>query len=121
MQSLHGFLDRDGGIESVDLKEIEVRCTETFKTGLDGVEDGRSAQPSLVDVIFTLLEVLRVPDVYHVRFFPDRPETLGQQDQFVTWDVVLLDGGADHLFRDSVRIDVGRVPRVEATIVRPLE
>lgn len=36
----HGFLDGHGGVEAVDLEEVDVRGVEAFEGGLDRGKDG---------------------------------------------------------------------------------
>lgn len=40
VESLHCFFDGDGGVEAVDLKEVDVGCLQAREGGIDGVEDG---------------------------------------------------------------------------------
>ncbi len=46
---------------------------------------------------------------------------LGEDDELVSRDIKLLDRLANDLLRNSVRVDIGSIPRVETTIVSSLE
>lgn len=44
VQGAHGFGGGDGGVEAVDLEEVDVVCSEAFEGGVDGVEEGGAGE-----------------------------------------------------------------------------
>ena len=44
VQGAHGFGSGDGGVEAVDLEQVDVVCSEAFEGGVDGVEEGGAGE-----------------------------------------------------------------------------
>ena len=44
MQGGHGFFDRGGLVEAVNLQEVDIGCVEASEGGFDGIEDGESGK-----------------------------------------------------------------------------
>ena len=55
------------------------------------------------------------------RLLSNDTEAFGEDNQLVPRKLVMLDGLANQLLRDSARIDVGRIPGVQPTVVGSLE
>jgi hypothetical protein len=50
-------------------------------------------------------------------FFAHNSEALGQDNQLVSWDIVLLDRFANKHLASTVRIDISGIPGIEASVV----
>ena len=62
MQGGHCFSEGDGGIETVDLKEVDVGGLEAGKGGVDGGEDGLAGEAWTVRGLVVWKEMWRVED-----------------------------------------------------------
>jgi len=51
VERLHGLFERRGLVTTVDLQEINVICLQALQTCVDGVENGATAETTLVDVV----------------------------------------------------------------------
>ena len=45
MEGGHCFFDRSGGVEAMDLVEVDVGGVESAKGGINGIEDGLAGEP----------------------------------------------------------------------------
>ena len=117
MQCAHSLLNWDICIEAMYLQQVEVWSIEAREGGIDGGEDGLARQSGLVHVVFALLDLLRVVDGADTGLFADGAIALGKNEELVPGDVVLLDGFANDLLGEAVRVDVGRVPLIIFSLV----
>ena len=107
MQSLHRLLDRRMVVESMDLEQVHILNVHALEGGIDGVEDGCSAEAAFVHVVFRLCDFLTPHHSSHVWCLAYVAEAFAEDDQFSAFEVVLLYGFADDFFRDAVGIDLG--------------
>ena len=66
----------------------------------------RVGQTSFVDIVSVVLHVGGVLVGVDGRFLANWREALGHDDQFLTGEVVFLDGLADDFFGDAVGVDL---------------
>lgn len=57
MEGGHCFFDGSGGVEAMDLVEVDVGGVEAAEGGRDGGEDGLTGEPVVVDVVFAFGDV----------------------------------------------------------------
>lgn len=76
---------------------------------------------SAVHVVFRLCDILSVHDSSDAGLLANVAIALAQNDDFVPRDVILLDRLADDPLANTVTVDIGGVPRVEATVVSCFE
>ncbi len=112
MQCFHGFFDGDSGVETVDLEEVNVGCVEAGEGGFDGGEDGLAGESSLVNVIFTLYNILLIEERPHPMFLPYNPMAFRQNDELMSRDVVFLIRLSDDLLGCAVAVDIRRIPGI---------
>lgn len=114
VQGLHDLLSRCVTVQTVNLKHIDV-CAETLDTLLDGIEDVLAAETNLVDHLAIVYRDRR--DTERGIFLVDAEVALGEKDNLLARDVVLLDGFGDDLLGDAVRVNVG-LEQLSATLLR---
>lgn len=51
VERLHDLFRRDGRIQPMDLEKINVWSIEPFERGIDLIEDSRTRQPGLIDIV----------------------------------------------------------------------
>lgn len=56
VERAHRLLDRRGGVEAVDLEEVEVGRVEAGEGGVDLVENGGAGEAIVVDIVFGRLD-----------------------------------------------------------------
>lgn len=117
MQRLHRLLDRYRLIVPVDLEHVDIGGVEAAQGGFDGVEDPLARQPALVDVVDGPIDVLE-GERFGVVALARRSTAFGQDDEFVSGEVVFFDGFADNFFGGAVAVDVGGVPLLYAPFER---
>jgi len=118
----------------MDLQDIDVGAQSLY-TLLYCVEDVLTAQANLVDHFTVVLTNLS--NTQARIFFVDTKVAFGEDDDLVSWDVVLLQRLSDDSLGDAVGVDVGllvnnqywiltcvgwldayRIPSVDAALVR---
>ena len=73
---------------------------------------------SLIDIILALPELLCMQRTDDVRILTDNKRDFGHDDQLVPRDIVLADRLPNHLLALSVAVRIGRVPGVDAMVIR---
>ena len=115
VQRLHGLLDGDRAVETVNLQQIDVIRLEAGEGGVHSLENALPREPAVVDVVDGLVDVLEGQSGRFV-VFAHGAAAFGADDEFVARDAVLLDGFGDYAFRIAVAVDVGGVPCVHAAV-----
>jgi len=95
VKCLHGLLDRSVGVESVDLKKVDVIGIETFQASVHGAEDGTTRKTALVDVVLAFCQIGVNPDAW---LFTKCCETFRENHHLLARDVVFLECLADDGF-----------------------
>lgn len=95
VKSLHDLLAGRLPVQTVDLQHIDVRA-QPLNTGIDRIEDMLPGETDAVDEGAIIAG--RGRDGREVAFVVDAEEALGQDDDAVAGDVVLLQGFADDGF-----------------------
>lgn len=75
----------------------------------------------MINVIFTLLQLLWIEDTADPGLFSNRPEALCEDHKFMAGNIVSLNCLPNDLFRDAVGIHVCGVPGVEAAVIGRFE
>lgn len=96
MESLHRFFNPHRLVESMDLKKVQVRRPQSAKACIDRIEDGCSAEPTLVDIVFGLGHRVRIQVVQHARLFTNWAETFRKKNDLVARNVVGSEEVPDH-------------------------
>lgn len=104
----------------MDLQHVDVR-PQAPHTGVDRVEDVLPRQPDAVDPDGPVVGGAGGDGGGAVAVLVDAQEALGQDDDALARDVVLLEGLADDLLGAAVGVDVCGIPRVDPPLVRVLE
>lgn len=78
-----------------------------------------TTQPILVGISHRVKLVFRIDAQRNglIPVMPNWPPNLRQYNDFVSGDVVLLDGFAEHDFRKAITVHVGGIKRVDAEVV----
>jgi hypothetical protein len=118
VEGLHGLLQRGVVIEAVNLEQVNVLSAQAAQRGVDLVEDGGARQVELVDVVLGGLVRVPLGVVPHLGLLAHAPVALCHDDDFLARDLVLAQRLAHNLLANPVGVHVGRVPRVEAAIIR---
>ena len=103
----------------MNLQDVNVG-TQAFDALVNRVDDMLPTQSNLVDQILAVIG-RHGPNARLATVRRDAKIALRQNDQLLPGNVVLLDGLADDLFRDTVGIDVSGVPSVESDFVGVLQ
>lgn len=88
----------------MDLKYIDI-CAEAPDALLDGIEDVLAAETDLVDHLAIICRDGR--DTECGIFLVDAEVALGEENELLARDVVLLDSFGNDLLRDTVGVNVG--------------
>lgn len=72
---------------------------------------------TIVDIFFALRDPLAIYYTTGCGLFPHVAPALTEYYNLMSWNVVLFDGFANYLFADTVRIDIGGIPGVDATVI----
>ena len=64
----------------------------------------------LIDVIPAICHLFLERNMAKTWLLSNGSKTLAQDNQLMAWEVILLDGLADDIFRNSIRVDVRSVP-----------
>ena len=75
----------------------------------------------LVDVVLGGRNLRGEEERTDLRSLSDSTETLGHNDHLLARDVVLLESLSDNNLRLAVRVDISRVPGVQATVIGSLQ
>ena len=94
------FLDRRGGVETVDLVEVDVVELQPLQAGLDTVEDVAARGAACV------------------RAGAHFAENLGRDDHAVAWHLQVFQGLAGDLFRASAGVHISGIDEVDAAVDR---
>ena len=108
MQGLHCLLNWHGLIKSMYLIEIDVVSLKPLQRSVHGVEDALPRQTALIDVVNGLFYVLEGKDLRFVAF-PSRTAAFGAYDEFVSRNVILLNGSADQTLGITVAVHIGGI------------
>jgi hypothetical protein len=87
----------------VNLQHINVG-SQSLDTGVHSIEDMLARQTNAVDEVAAI--ACRSSDRWEFAFVVNTVETLCQDHDAVTWDVVLRQGFADDLLGPTMRIDI---------------
>lgn len=119
VQRDHELLHARVGRVAVDLEDVDVVEAKALEALVDRVEDVLAREAVAVDIAGRdrVLDLGRV----RVRVVGDDHGELGENDEVLARDRVLLDCLADETLAVAVRVDVGRVPGVDAELVGRLE
>ncbi len=71
----------------------------------------------LINIILALANTLPIEHRPKPWLLTHRSKALGQNNQLMSWDLILLDRLPDYLFGNTVAIHIGCIPGVEAAIV----
>ena len=121
MQRLHCLFDRHTGVEAMYLQNIHIARPQPFQTRFDSIIDGRPREPTLVDVVLAHLDFIRIRQLADVGLLADNAVAPRHQHQLVARDGTSLNGVSDGHLVQAVRVRVGRVPRVQAPVIRRFE
>jgi hypothetical protein len=91
----------------MDLKEVDVVRVKTLKRCIHSIENGLSRKTTLVRVVCKLWHFFAIINSSQAWVFPYISEAFCEYDELVAWNIVLLDGFANDIFRNTVGIDVG--------------
>ena len=75
----------------------------------------------LIDIILALLDLSGIEEAPNIRLLANHAMAFRENNELVARDAVLLDCLSDDLLAHTVRVDVRRVPCVQASIVRSFE
>ena len=112
VQGLHCLLNWGVRIIPVDLQQIDVIGAESFQTRINCLEDGCSAKTTAVNIVFALVHFLSIENTTNARCLANETIAFGEDDQFITWNIVMLDSFSDDLFRYTIGIYISSVPSV---------
>lgn len=103
VERLHDFLPRSVTVQPVDLQHIDIG-TQSLNAGVDGIEDVLARQTNTVHKAAVV--VGGGGDGRHLAFVVDTVEALGEDDNTVAGDVVLLQGLSEDFLGLAVGVDV---------------
>ncbi|NYH16597.1 hypothetical protein GGD41_003825 [Paraburkholderia bryophila] len=103
VERAHGFFDRRGRIETVDLVQVDVIELQAFQARLHTVDDVIPRRAARIRKLVGLAE------------------HLGRHDDFVARHLEVFQRLAGDLFGQAARVDVGRVDEVDARVERPAD
>lgn len=75
-----------------------------------GPKIAKGESTELIDIIPALSQLLHDGNTSNFGFFANRTIAFCENDEFVTRQVVFLDGFADDFFGHAARVDIGGVP-----------
>ena len=90
VQSLHRLLGRCRGVEGMHLKQVDVGRAETLERCLDLVEERGAREPTLIHIVAGVVEVRAEDGDRGGVVFVDEEEHLGEDDNILARDIVLL-------------------------------
>ena len=100
VERTHGFFDRRGGIETMDLIKIDMVELHALQARLDAVHDVEPRGAARIHAVAGL------------------PEHLGGDDHAVARHLQVLERLPRHLFSDAVGVYIGRVDEVDPGVER---
>src|ERR1700733_12550465 len=71
---------------------------------------------TLVNIVFTTLDFLRIRNMSQSGLLPHRPVTFGEYHQLMSRNPKFLDRFPNNLLTGAIGINVRRIPRIEAPV-----
>ena len=119
MKRFHCLCNGRVRIEAVDLQEVDVCRLEPGERSLDLVEDRRTRQTRLIDIV-PRISKLRVVESSDSNVIECEEVALCEDNDAIPWDVILLQEVADDALRFAIGIRVrcvnGRYPTVPSSL-----